>query len=683
MKFPNLPTNNSFTSLVYAVKHFWFHYSLILKYALIQEVNRIKLIVSWVNSRTKKQWIIASASVSIMFIISLGVLTVLFINPHSHTYSYSDDNNCFLNPIVLPNTFQISGADNYNSTSKPKISLGSTPLLSTTTCLELTKIPVEQVTDTLSIKSPISIQKNVTLTPEKLPELSAYESLTEPVSIDAVLLFNLNQTDITFNYVLEINETTTECVLHTTLLGCPLSRHELAQGQKYSYTVNRVLDNQISKATSGDITTLDPVSVLSSSIGQNENIFTKPKDINITTTKNLKSVETAKLINTDNQNEHPITTIFTGNNITLTLETELPRSTNFTLTIENMISADGASLIEPYILNFKTSGGPKLQSASIGNYKVNPSSSITLTFDVELDESQPITNSVSLASNSGIVASNISIQNNRLTINPIDNLNPCTNYTISINDNLTSKFGVTGGSAWTMQTRTTCQQVFSIGSSEQGRVINAYKFGNGGTKIVFIGGLHGNEKSSVLTLNSWIDELERNYQNIPTDKSVIVIPNASPDSYVLSSRLNANGVDLNRNFPSNNWQSGVHIPGGVYLENGGGINALSEPEASAVANYLINSTPKLVLTYHATAGAVIYNEAGDSASFSAIYSSKSGYANYSSSEEDGLFNYPTTGELEDWLRDKRNTPTLLVELATQYSNNFTRQKSAMWAMLSL
>jgi protein MpaA len=683
MKFRKIPTSNSSTSPAITFQNLLFHYSLIFKFALIQEVNRVKLTYRWVNTRTKKQWLIASASVSVILLFSLATLTVLFLNPHSHTYSYSEDNNCFLNPIVLPNTFQSTGTDNYSVISNPKISIGSTPLLSTTTCLELTKIPVEQVTDTLSIKSPVSIQKNVTLTPEKLPELTAYESLNDPVSTDAVLLFALNQTDKTFKYTLQINDKTVECVLNENLLGCPLIKHELSQGQKYSYIINRALNNQISQATFGEIATLDPVSVVSSSIGQNENIYTKPSTINLTTSKNLKSVENAKLINTENQTEHPITTNFTDSNITLSLDTELPRSTNFTLTIENIISTDGATLSEPYILNFKTSGGPKLQSASIGNYKVNPSSSITLTFDVELDQSQSISNSVSLTDTSGVVASNISIQNNAITINPVINLASCTSYTITVNNNLLSKFGVSGGSAWSMQTRTICQQVFSIGASVQGRGLTAYKFGNGSTKIVFIGGLHGNEKSSVLTLNSWIDELERNYQNIPADKSVIVIPNASPDSYVSSSRLNANGVDLNRNFPSYNWQSGVHIPGGVYLENGGGISALSEPESNALANYLINSAPRLVLTYHATAGAVIYNEAGDSSTYSSVYSNLSGYSNISSAEEDGLFNYPTTGELEDWLRDKRNVPTLLVELATQYSNNFNRNKSAMWAMLSL
>lgn len=682
MNFPIRPTKNYFHSSRYVIRSYFAHEVLILKYATIQEINRIRQMGTWITSRTRKQWLIAGASTSFIILLSLGVLTALFLNPHSHTYSFSDNNNCFLNPIVLPNTFKSSGTENYTISSKPKISIAQTPLLSTTTCLEITTIPESQAQDTLSIKSPITIEKDITLTPEGLPQVSAFENLSEPVSTDAVLLFNINQSDKTFTYRLAIQDKITDCVLHDTLLGCPLAKHELAQGQTYGYTIHRVLNDQSSQALSGTIATLDPVTILTSSIAQNENVYTKPNEVILTTNKTLRSASKITLKSTDTQLDYPVTTKMTDQSLSIAFKDELPRNTGFTLQIEDIVSSDGAFLTEPYILHFKTSAGPQLQSSSIGSYKVNPGSSITLTFDVELDPNQQITDSVKLVSGGNVIASVVSIRNNTVTINPVDILNSCTTYAVSVNDQISSKFGVTGGSTWSMQTRTICQQVFSIGNSVQGRSITGYKFGNGATKIVFIGGLHGNEKSSVLTLNSWIDELERNYQNIPADKSIVVIPNTNPDGYIASSRLNANNIDLNRNFPSSNWQSAVHIPGGIYLENGGGANALSEPESSAVANYLIGASPRLVLTYHATAGAVIYNGSGDSSALSTIYSDKSGYSNLSSAEEDGLFNYPTTGEMEDWLRDKRNVPTMLVELATQYSNNFTRQKSAMWAMLS-
>jgi hypothetical protein len=140
---------------------------------------------------------------------------------------------------------------------------------------------------------------------------------------------------------------------------------------------------------------------------------------------------------------------------------------------------------------------------------------------------------------------------------------------------------------------------------------------------------------------------------------------------------------LNRNFPANNWQTGVYVPPNTYLETGGGAKALSEPESSSLANYLLAVSPRLVLTFHATARAVISNGAGDASAVAQVYSHESGLTKYEQHDEDGIFSYTTTGEMEDWLRDKHNIPTLLVELRTQYSNEITRQKSAMWAMLSL
>jgi protein MpaA len=192
--------------------------------------------------------------------------------------------------------------------------------------------------------------------------------------------------------------------------------------------------------------------------------------------------------------------------------------------------------------------------------------------------------------------------------------------------------------------------------------------------------MHGNERSSVATLTAWIDELEHNYDKIPSDKTVIVIPNNNPDGYAVNSRINANGVDLNRNFPANDWASAVHIPGS-FLEVGGGATPLSEPESSALASFISSQAPKLVLTYHATASAVFANGSGISAERAAVYAEKSGFGNYNSAHEDEVFNYPTTGEFETWLYDKKGFACILVELATMTSNEINRQKPAMWAML--
>ena len=124
--------------------------------------------------------------------------------------------------------------------------------------------------------------------------------------------------------------------------------------------------------------------------------------------------------------------------------------------------------------------------------------------------------------------------------------------------------GISGSSAWSLNSRTICQSTFSIGTSVQGRSITAYRFGSGGSYVVFVGGTHGNEQSSVHSLNSFIDYVERHYDNIPGNRTIVIIPNINPDAYAKNQRTNANNVDLNRNFPANNWKQGVIMPGGAF-----------------------------------------------------------------------------------------------------------------------
>ncbi|MFC1775299.1 M14 family zinc carboxypeptidase, partial [Patescibacteria group bacterium] len=125
------------------------------------------------------------------------------------------------------------------------------------------------------------------------------------------------------------------------------------------------------------------------------------------------------------------------------------------------------------------------------------------------------------------------------------------------------------------------EEVYShevIGASVDGRDIEAYRFGAGENKLVYIGALHGGyEWNSALLSYELIDYLTENSSAVPADIEVVVIPVANPDGLykvvgtstrfsaidapqfdfaseislkdvVASGRFNANDVDLNRNF---------------------------------------------------------------------------------------------------------------------------------------
>src|SRR6185369_8946511 len=121
---------------------------------------------------------------------------------------------------------------------------------------------------------------------------------------------------------------------------------------------------------------------------------------------------------------------------------------------------------------------------------------------------------------------------------PLAALPRCLTFTVKVADSLQNSAGVSGGSAWEFKSRTICQVVSNIGTSVEGRAITSYRFGTGPSKILFVGNMHGNEKSSAYTLNSWIDYLESHYDQIPANRTIIVVPDLNPDGFVANRRTN-------------------------------------------------------------------------------------------------------------------------------------------------
>jgi len=94
-----------------------------------------------------------------------------------------------------------------------------------------------------------------------------------------------------------------------------------------------------------------------------------------------------------------------------------------------------------------------------------------------------------------------------------------------------------------------------IGKSVLGRDINATRLGNGSRYVIIDGATHGNEKNPAPALLRLLEVIQENFQASGywktrlSEVSLIVIPILNPDGYVSNNRNNANGVDLNRQFP--------------------------------------------------------------------------------------------------------------------------------------
>jgi len=369
-----------------------------------------------------------------------------------------------------------------------------------------------------------------------------------------------------------------------------------------------------------------------------------------------------------------------GTTLRIVFSAPLPRSADIELTIEDIEATDHSFLATKYVLPFKTSGGPTVAGISIGSYKIPQNASFTIMFDVALTPNQVVADFAQVIVGGQAVAARASLSGHTLTITPNAMLGACTPFIVKILPGLTNEFGVGGGTAWSYSSRTICQSVFSIGTSVQGRDLTAYKFGTGASYVVYVGATHGNEKSSAIILNQWIEALEASPEKIPAGRSIIVIPIINPDGYAANTRTNANNVDLNRNFPASNWKTSVVMPDKSTNPTGGGSAPLSEPESAALAQYMLAIHPRLILTYHANAGVVIPNDSGDSDALAHLYDQKSNLYYNPNSSTGEIFEYDTTGAFEDWLHESPNITTLLIESWTMTGNEYSKHINALWAM---
>ena len=122
----------------------------------------------------------------------------------------------------------------------------------------------------------------------------------------------------------------------------------------------------------------------------------------------------------------------------------------------------------------------------------------------------------------------------------------------------------------------------------QGRPLTLIRRGvPGGTRIVVVGIIHGNEPAGVKV----VDRLRS--IEVPAGVELFLIPSLNPDGASIGDRQNANQVDLNRNFPAN-WAP-LGVPGDSQY---GGPSAASEPETQAMVALGEAINPDLVFWYH-------------------------------------------------------------------------------------
>lgn len=190
-------------------------------------------------------------------------------------------------------------------------------------------------------------------------------------------------------------------------------------------------------------------------------------------------------------------------------------------------------------------------------------------------------------------------------------------------------------------------QTVQIGRSTSDVSITATRYGQGEKFVLVLGGIHGNEPSSVRLAKALDKSLEQNYQS--NKLAIIVVSVVNPDGCSVGTRVNARGVDINRNFPSISWRREAtksrYNPGNA---------AASEPETQAIINLISQYNPVLIISIHAPFACVNWDGPADYAA--GLISQLAGYPLKPS------LGYETPGSLGAYAGVDRKIPIVTLEL---------------------
>lgn len=171
---------------------------------------------------------------------------------------------------------------------------------------------------------------------------------------------------------------------------------------------------------------------------------------------------------------------------------------------------------------------------------------------------------------------------------------------------------------------------------------------SGAKRVYIIASIHGSEPEGRRGLDLIAAELEAISRG--ANIALRVVDDANPDGSARRQRGNARGIDLNRNWPAQNFS-----PGGA-----GGINPLSEPETHAVAADIDSFAPDLVIVLHSIASGPFVNYDGPAAAHAGAFADGA----LRSDQRWRLvpnMGYPTPGSLGSYLGQDRGIGILTIE----------------------
>lgn len=170
--------------------------------------------------------------------------------------------------------------------------------------------------------------------------------------------------------------------------------------------------------------------------------------------------------------------------------------------------------------------------------------------------------------------------------------------------------------------------------------------GSGPRTVLFIGGIHGDEAEGAAATAALPDAFTA--AGLGDRVTLYVVEDANPDGRAAGTRDNANGVDVNRNFPATNFAPGNSASGG---------EPANQPETRAIVETIDRIRPQMVIVLHSWVGQEFVNFDGPARPIAERFSATSGLPVKASGEFAA-----TPGSLGSYAGRDRGVAVLTIEL---------------------
>ncbi|MCH8617596.1 M14 family zinc carboxypeptidase [Undibacterium sp. TS12] len=128
-------------------------------------------------------------------------------------------------------------------------------------------------------------------------------------------------------------------------------------------------------------------------------------------------------------------------------------------------------------------------------------------------------------------------------------------------------------------------------------------------RVLLLGGIHGDEQTASSIVFKWMESM----QKAPLEFNWRVAPVVNPDGLLAAQpkRVNARGIDLNRNFPTPNWQKEAPAYWARVTRSDPrrypGKAPISEPESRWVYDTIEKYKPDVIISVHAPFGVLDFD----------------------------------------------------------------------------